>query len=377
VNPRGTTRLEFLGRSVAVGAAAALPGLVTPASARADAVPPSAARGLGPYPPSSLLHGAHWDFAGLLRFAHGSDLWPVTWAADDNLYTGWGDGGGFGGTNVEGRASLGFSRMNENPVQLGRYRSRGGVNVWGGRDAENPAQFIGKPLAMLSVGGVLYCWIWDQSGAYPADQVLIASTDRGAHWNRVSDFVLPEAGFIPTALLNFGRDYAGARDGYVYLYGGSATYDHLTLARVPKDRLAQRDAYEWFAGETIGRTVLTAWSREIEDRTPVFRDSNGVNGAAVSFNAGIGRYLLTTQHSRVAAVEGFGLFEAPAPWGPWATVSYESDWGGLSSLATEESLGYVLPTKWMSADGLTVWCIFSSTGILDSLNIVKGTLVPR
>ena len=110
---------------------------------------------------------------------------------------------------------------------------------------------------------------------------------------------------------------------------------------------------------------------------PVFVDANGANGASVSFDAGLGRYLLTTQHTAGTGPEGFGLFEAPEPWGPWRTVDYEQDWGGLSVVGGEESLGYVLPTAWMSADGLTLWCVFSSTGVLDSFNLVKGVMTAR
>jgi len=37
--------------------------------------------------------------------ANGSDLWPVTWGKDGNVYTFFGDGGGFGGDNQRGRVS--------------------------------------------------------------------------------------------------------------------------------------------------------------------------------------------------------------------------------------------------------------------------------
>src|ERR1700757_3222325 len=49
-----------------------------------------------PYPASSVIQDITWDFANLIRQAQGSDLWPNTWASDNNVYAGWGDGGGFG-----------------------------------------------------------------------------------------------------------------------------------------------------------------------------------------------------------------------------------------------------------------------------------------
>jgi hypothetical protein len=52
-------------------------------------------------------------------------------------------------------------------------------------------------------------------------------------------------------------------------------------------------------------------------------------------------------------------------------VAYYDNWGGYSGSAT---LYWHFPTKWISADGLTMWCIFSATGALDSYNQVKCTL---
>ena len=58
-----------------------------------------------PYPPSRMIEGITWHWETHRTAAPGSDLWPVTWAADGHLYTAWGDGGGFGGTKI-GRAHV-------------------------------------------------------------------------------------------------------------------------------------------------------------------------------------------------------------------------------------------------------------------------------
>ena len=52
---------------------------------------------VAPYPPSDLIRNMAWHWETYTNAAIGSDLWPVTWGPDDNLYTAWGDGGGFGG----------------------------------------------------------------------------------------------------------------------------------------------------------------------------------------------------------------------------------------------------------------------------------------
>jgi hypothetical protein len=60
---------------------------------------PPPARAEPPYPPSPVIEAVRYDRSSAARAAPGSDNWPTTWADDGHLYTAWGDGGGFGGTN--------------------------------------------------------------------------------------------------------------------------------------------------------------------------------------------------------------------------------------------------------------------------------------
>src|SRR5207248_548699 len=62
-----------------------------------------------PYPRSPLIAGITWHWETLTTGAPGSDLWPVTWGPDDHLYAAWGDGGGFGGSDSDGRVAMGFA----------------------------------------------------------------------------------------------------------------------------------------------------------------------------------------------------------------------------------------------------------------------------
>jgi hypothetical protein len=332
------------------------------------------ARSTPPYPPSQVITGITWDFPHLVRLAPGSDLWPMTWAADDRIYTSWGDGGGFGGTNSEGRVSLGFARISGPPTQFTT------ANVWGGKDAEHPATFGGKVAALLSVAGVLYGvgGVWPGKAGVttwssPHEARLLWSSDLGRSW-QVSDWTFADEdnpAFAPVAFLNFSKDYAEARDGYVYLYGGSAWWVRTPargsfLARVPKERIKDRAAYQYVAG--LDREGAPAWTTAFERAQPVFIDPNGRKINKVIYHPALKRYLATASG---AAVGQLGIFDAPEPWGPWTTVAYEDDWGHLGAT---EALEFDLPTKWISADGKTLWCVFSSTGVLDSFNLVKGTL---
>jgi hypothetical protein len=69
----------------------------------------------GPYAKSTLITGINWDIAGMITSASGSDLWPMTWAGDNNVYTTWGDGGGFGGDDTACRTQFGMAKITNDP----------------------------------------------------------------------------------------------------------------------------------------------------------------------------------------------------------------------------------------------------------------------
>ena len=75
---------------------------------------------------SPVITGVTFDETSHRRDAQGSDNWPLTWSSDGNQYAIWGDGGGFGGTENEGRASLGVARIE------GDGHNYRGVNRFGG-----------------------------------------------------------------------------------------------------------------------------------------------------------------------------------------------------------------------------------------------------
>ena len=66
----------------------------------------------------------------------------------------------------------------------------------------------------------------------------------------------------------------------------------------------------------------------------------------------------TDKEGRVAA--GFARIEGILTISPWTTIAYEAHWGRMSS--DSEGLTCSFPAKWMSADGLTLWCVFSGYG---------------
>jgi hypothetical protein len=330
-----------------------------------------------PYPPSTDLKGLAWHWDTLRQAALGSDLWPVTWAEDGDLYLAWGDGGGFGGSDTEGRVALGFARIRGGP------ESFRGENVNGGKDPEHPASFprTGKCGGIVAIGGALYAWINLQDGKWPdVNQGLAWSEDRGATWTR-SAWVFPkgEGRIKPSTFLSFGKSIQGAprelRD-YVYFYGGRQGDDtEQFLGRVPVDKLKFREAYQYFAGVSKGKPV---WSADETTASEVFTDAHGVGDlATVMYDAPLRRFLLTAFHTGPGQL---GVFESTQPWGPWKTVTYVEDWGGMG--AAGQGLNCSFPQKWLSKDGRTLWCIFSAYGdgakqgihAHDRFNLVRVTL---
>ena len=309
-----------------------------------------------PYPPSSVITGVTWDFSSIVQLCPGSDNWPITWSDDDHQYTSWGDGGGFGGTNSDGRVSLGFARVE------GGATNYTGINVWGGKNPENPATFGGKSYGIISVRGILYAW-WGggSDNTFTAETRMLISTDKSKTWTQSSWKFVRADNLYGGSFLNFGRDNAGARDNFVYSYfpRGSSWGLHkpgrVDLARVPNDKIMDKAAYQWFAG--LDGSGNPTWSATLANRQHAFEDPNGVRTTSVTYDPGLGRYLLTNQHTQVGTGSGtnqFGIFEAPEPWGPWRTVTYETNWAGGNG-----NISFYFAPKWFSPDGKDFTMIYT------------------
>jgi len=360
-------------------------------SACASAPSGRSEQGRSPYPMSRYVRQVTWDFSAVAahRRAHGSDLWPCTWAADRNLYCAWGDGGGFDGDDDHiGRVSLGFARIEGVPTATGAGAFRG-KNVWGDapKYAEAAATFGGKVGSMISVRGKLYAYgaLWTEadvakptlkSGAGPVHR-LIWSEDLGRTWQ-----IAPWENQHVSWFLNFGPDNAGAPDGLVYIYYRRPDEAaNVYLARVAPEQLTAdprtSSAYQYLTGaDRRGRPGR--WSASESDARAVFSDPAGAE-VAVVYDAPLRRYLMTAAHNPggqelTASAGQVALFEGVHPWGPWKTIGYYDHWGNLGPESYGDYLGLVLPVKWISADGRTVWGIFSSMGQYDSFNLVKMTL---
>jgi CubicO group peptidase (beta-lactamase class C family) len=312
-----------------------------------------------PYPPSPVIAGIEWAPAStIVRQAKGGDNWPITWGADDWLYTAWGDAYGFE-PFLPKKLSIGISRVAGNPPDF-----RGENILAPTAEAVGDGNKARKASGMLMLAdGTLYMLVRNVGNSQ-----LGWSRDQGRTWEW-ADWKFETSFGCPT-FLNFGKAYAGSRDNYVYVYSQDhdSAYeraDRMVLARAPQDRLRQRAAYEFFVRRKDDGSA--EWTSDISKRGAAFENPGQCYRSSVTYNAGLKRYLWTQtgagEDTRFAG--GFGIYDAPEPWGPWTTVYHTPLW----DVGPGETCSF--PTKWMSADGRTLHLVFSGD---DCFSVRQATL---
>jgi len=334
---------------------------LTPIAASVSPLPPSSLipqPSKTPYPPSPVIRGVSWaPKETIIRRAKGGDNWPLTWGDDGLLYTAYGDGRGFE-PFVPEKLSIGLSTVD------GSAEDFRAVNLRAPTIEEKGDGPSGrKASGILMVDGVLYLWLRNAGNS-----ALAWSKDRGRTWER-APWKWTKSFGCPT-FLQFGKNYAGARDRFVYVYShdSDSAYtpaDGMVLARVPKERIRDRAAYEFFAG--VDPKSGPRWSSRLEQRRPVFTHAGRCYRSAITYNSALKRYLwvqiIPGKDTRFQG--GFGIYDAPEPWGPWTTAYFTEEWDiGPGEMAS-------LPTKWMSPDGQTAYLVFSGD---DCFSVRKAAL---
>jgi chitodextrinase len=352
----------------------------------------ASATGDAPYCPSTAITAATFDFANAYSEAHtgnafdfppysgGSDLWPLTWGSDGNVYTSFGDGWGLcgemdvdqnGNVVVADKTSFGFAEITGNfPLGSQCPSQFLNGNIYGGYNSPHPygggsnGLLNGKATAVIAVGANFYATagIWRssdctgtcRSSGAPKHVEIVSSMGNGYSWqdNTAWDFcnlssqnVLGGAfNVCPVGFAHFGPGYTGAPDAFVYLYALDAAYflgvsstarANTYLLRVPNNQLLTQSAYQYFAGlNSNGKPI---WTPNRNRRQPIFVDNNPnqsgtVSGVVYSFpmsmgigealyDAPLGRYLATAQGGKISQA---AVFEAPNPWGPWSVIYYSN-----------------------------------------------------
>lgn len=319
------------------------------------------------YPASPVIAGIEFAAAGtIVRRAKDGDNWPLTWADDDALYTTWGDGTGFA-PKVEKKLSCGFARVT------------GGAEDFVGQNVRSSGEQLGdgvkgkKAWGMLSVGGTLYLFFGHADPVKGGAQ-MAWSEDHAKTWT-LAQWTWPEFGLV--GFVNFGRDYAGARDEYVYAYSHDGPHartpaDRFVMMRAKKSQMKQREAWEFFV--KVDEKGSAVWSAEIDKRGAVFTNRDGCCRSAMVYVAGLKRYLWWQAIPQPAGHRdrgdtryegGFAVYDAPEPWGPWTTAFFTAKW----DVGPGEHGDF--PSKWQSPDGRSLYLVFSGE---DAFSIRKATV---
>lgn len=322
-----------------------------------------------PYPRSTVIKEVIWAPTNtILRQARDGDNWPVTWGRDDALYTSWGDGTGFA-PKVESKLSCGFARVTGAPPAFA------GTNIRSTGEQTGQGRNGLKGWGILAVDDILYLWFGHADKRGGATH-LAWSRDNARTWT-FADWQFPEFGLV--GFVNFGRAYEGARDQFVYAYShdspkADTPADQFILMRAPRESVTNRTAWEFFVG--LNSTNAPLWTADKVRRAPVFRNQDGCLRSAMTYNAGLRRYLWWQQvplspghvdRGDTRFEGGFAIYDAPEPWGPWTTVYFTEKWD------TGPGEHGDFPAKWISADGRHAWLVFSGD---DAFSVRGATFVP-
>src|SRR3972149_989221 len=243
-----------------------------------------------PYPPSSVITNLEWAPTGtIVRISSGNDTWPITWADDDKLYTAYGDGKGFV-PNVPTKLSLGFASV------TGSATNFVGSNIHPSTGEQTGDGSSGKKASgMLMVDGVLYMWVRNANNNGQQCQ-LAWSTDHAVTWT-FSSWKFEEFGYC--TFLNFGKNYEGSRDNYVYMYypntpSAYSASSSMILTRVDRSQITSEAYYEFFKEIDINGNPV--WTNDITQRGAVFTHISGTGQpralrSGISYNPVIKRYL--------------------------------------------------------------------------------------
>lgn len=344
----------------------------------------------------------------IYRSEHRGDNWCLTWAADNTQVTSMCDGNWLGG---------------KNSFHNHLYRILDGPEEFTVEDVPGYPQYVRKTgswfgYGIVSVDRVLYSVV----SKTPANQwsgpfrgiKLLKSTDQGQSWVRVNHraqerrlepnaaarnevnrdemFFLEEEGrphrnqlAYPFSFVDFvkcGRDNSAARDGYLYIYAPEGAEAHkLLLARVPKEKLADRSAWEYFQHYQGDRPV---WTSNLADRgtVHVFPEKSADGNyfgwyswlPSVVWNPGLGLYIMVNGgtyggHGMSAADKDYfdawmhtetgslGFWYSEHPYGPWQQICYTDYW--VADSERNRTYQPKLSPKWISEDGKQMILIWS------------------
>lgn len=274
---------------------------------------------------SPVIRSVMVDGPPLEPFASDGDLWLSTWADDNNIYSGWGDGRGpLDGLEPQAWVDMGIVRLTGELPDLKpqtRYRE----------DPTPPVPLNDKPSSLIYLDSCLYGHFHSPAGNVRIGY-LSESRDYGKTWKRMGFFGEDEkqpensspwlrinnSFFRCLFFINMGQNYNLNSDGYVYALGIGTEWHwmglRVFLTRVKKENITDYNQYEYFAG--YSKKAEPQWSFYQSMAKPVKGPITFGQGSAI-YHPGIKRYLFMTD---------FDVFDSPHPWGPWTYAGSWTTW---------------------------------------------------
>jgi hypothetical protein len=260
-----------------------------------------------------------------------------------------------------------------------------------------------KPCGMICVDGKLYFAAQNLLGyktaphhpksQHGSDATILCSEDYGAHWTpELNDLLyqftleqydraagmqsswrtseeerceyqgwkpmFPGSLFGGPSFIQFGKNNNQAVDEYVYAVSTDQwdNGNELRLGRVHKDRIMQRDAWEFAVPE--GEKQVN-WTKNLEDSKPILEMDRHIGLPEMVYIASLRKYLLLTWglHTDFKTATGSELtiLESEQPWGPFSLVHYEWMW------YSRECCPYTprIPLKWFDQEKLEGYILHS------------------
>jgi hypothetical protein len=366
-----------------------------------------------PYPESDLIASFEWSSEPYKYPGTGSDMHWWTWGIDDAVYVLDDDGKNFGGPinyahvlkvtgippdhkveTVTDFMEILFRKMMPADKLLSRYvdgiiavDSQLYVSIYDYDwnltqtlpyfDSIRPRMNLYDCFAGVEDSAMLKA-MWF-AGSYSKNYGIagiIKSTDFGKTWTNIPDAKTPRflgPKFAGLTFVNFGPGYSDVPDElcpYVYAMsndGSWETGDHVFMARVHKDSILDRKAWQFLS--SVSDKNIPAWSKKEEQSFSVFKDPGHVGHPTISYNKALKRYILGIYSDVVPHKENPGheewsswdkaselqLYESEYPWGPWKIFYNEKPWGGGKHSCYLPQI----PNKWWSKDGLSGTIIFA------------------
>ncbi len=332
-----------------------------------------------PFPKSDTI--VDIGFTGRHTEYTSADTWYPSWSADGRLYSPFTDGNvdkvralSGGSSAVVGCAII----EGDDPLTLKIIEP----NTISG----NPAPYGGRyPCGSLHHNGVWYIGTYGLADApYGLNWPIMGpcagfhvSTDNGKTWMLSPLSCEPGKALFPEPekfkgpvkfgsphFVDFGKNMEHSPDGKAYLVAHGSlepdekerkanlswiTGDQIYLCRVTPTPAAINDSslYEFYVGDD-------QWGRCLTDAKPIAEWNNHMGCVTMTYNAPLKRYLMciTDGGNTIEAYDTY-ILESVSMTGPWKLVTYWKEFG-------KEGYFVNIPSKFISADGLTLWLCYSA-----------------